>query len=186
MVYWYLSGTDPIHIRSVPLLIKGTNIPSIYRVWHSWKQQHKRISKYICIKKLHEQMSEYICITFLTQTNVQLNICIENCTNILIFVLFLHSNNQLPLLTLRLASGRPPNRICSHKSFIRNRDLLNSISVSTSKLAPQTFRVSGSSSFSCDLQSKNWTRYLVTCPIFQCGLRLPSATLGRLLHTVRV
>ena len=37
-------------------------------------------------KNLHERMSEFIRAQNLTQTNVRINICIENCTNIRIFV----------------------------------------------------------------------------------------------------
>ena len=36
-------------------------------------------------KKLHKRISEYIPITNLTQTNVRINIRIENCTNIRIY-----------------------------------------------------------------------------------------------------
>ena len=36
-------------------------------------------------KDLHERISEYICIKNLTRTNVRINICIENCTNIRIY-----------------------------------------------------------------------------------------------------
>ena len=37
------------------------------------------------LKNLHERIFEYIRITNLTRTNVQINICIENCTNIRIY-----------------------------------------------------------------------------------------------------
>ena len=50
-------------------------------------------------KNLHERISEYIRITNLTRTNIRINICIENNTNIRIFKQFLHSNtleNEYP------------------------------------------------------------------------------------------
>ena len=40
-------------------------------------------------------MSEYICIENLTRTNVRIHIRIENCTNIRIFIYFLHSNTLM-------------------------------------------------------------------------------------------
>ena len=40
-------------------------------------------------------LNEYISITNSTQTNVRINICIENCMNIRIFVYFLHSNTLM-------------------------------------------------------------------------------------------
>ena len=43
-------------------------------------------------KNLHERISEYIRIKNFTRTNVRINICIENCMNIQIFVYFLHSS----------------------------------------------------------------------------------------------
>ena len=36
-------------------------------------------------ENLHEQMSEYIHIKNLTQTNVRIDICFENCANIRIY-----------------------------------------------------------------------------------------------------
>ena len=50
-------------------------------------------------KNLHKRISEYIRITSLTQTNVWMNIRIENCANIRIFKHILHSNtltNEYP------------------------------------------------------------------------------------------